>query len=242
MKTGTVFGRVHPAIVAVWAAITAVSRLLPTFPLIGVGGTFTVANVLVPLAGVFFGPWAGLLCAAIGGAIGQLIFPLSAWAGPFSFVIPAVGGLAAGFVMRRSWLWPVVIIVLLGAAWYAFPEGREAWMMPPVYMIGILAAILGALWGSRWLTDENRVKMFVAIFLVSLAGIVASQALGNLFYLVMVRPPWPEVARLAVQGPVERIIFALAAAIVGVPLLTALPKVGVLVGPALYEEEMEEED
>jgi len=241
MRGTTAFGRVHPAIVAVWAAIIAVSRLLPTFPMIGVGGTFTLANVLVPLAGVFFGPWAGMLCAAIGGAIGQLIFPPSAWAGVFSFLIPAVGGLAAGFVMRRNWVWPVAMIALLGAAWYALPEGRAAWMMPPVYAIGVVAAILGAIWGARWLASESRAKMFAGIFLASLAGIVASQALGNLFYLALVRPPVPEVVRLAVQGPIERVIFALAAGIVGTPLLTALPKVGVLVGPALYEEELEEE-
>ncbi len=241
MRTGTVFGRVHPAVVAVWAAIMAIARLLPTIPLIGVGGTFTVANVLVPLAGVFFGPWAGLLCAAIGGAIGYLIFPLSAWAGPFTVLIPAVGGLVAGFVMRRNWLWPVIIIAALGAAWYAFPLGRAAWFMPPVYLLGVVAAVLGAIWGSRWLTDESRARMFAGIFMASLAGIVASQAMGNLFWLILFGPPPAQVAALTLQGPIERIIFAVAAAIVGVPLLTALPRVGVLVGPALYEGEEEDQ-
>jgi hypothetical protein len=215
----------------------AIARLLPTIPLVGIGSTFTVANVLVPLAGVFFGPWAGLLCAAIGGAIGYWIFPMSAWAGPFTILIPAVGGLAAGFAMRRNWLWPVVIIAALGAAWYVFPMGRAAWFMPPVYLLGVVAAVLGAIWGARWLTADNKAKMFAGIFSVSLTGIVASQAMGNLFWLALFAPPPAQVAAVTLQAPIERIIFAVVAAIVGIPLLTALPRVGVLVGPALYERE-----
>ena len=47
---------------------------------------------------------------------------------------------------------------------------------------------------------------------------------------------------LAFTAPVERLFFAIAATIVGVPLMMALPKVGVLVGPRIEEEEEEEEE
>jgi hypothetical protein len=240
MKTRGTFGRVHPAIVAVWAAIIAVAWLLPTFPLVG-GGNFTVGKVLIPLAGVFFGPWAGMLCAAIGSFIGQIYVPGPPFAGVFYFTIQAVGALVSGLVMRRNWLWPVAIIVVLGAAWYASPLGRASWFMPPVYLLGVVAAILGAIWGSHWLAGEDKAKMFAGVFMASLAGIVASQAMGNLMWLVMAGPPPAQVIALTFLGPLERIIFAVAAAIVGVPLLTALPRVGVLVGPALYEEEEEDQ-
>ena len=64
-KRKNLFGGIHPAVISVWAAVLAASHMLPAVPLIGVGGTMSVSTALAPLTGIFFGPWAGLLCAAI---------------------------------------------------------------------------------------------------------------------------------------------------------------------------------
>jgi len=43
----------HPAVIAVWAALIAVVTLVPAFPIIGTGATFSVNAALIPLAGIF---------------------------------------------------------------------------------------------------------------------------------------------------------------------------------------------
>ena len=84
MKKKSVFGEVHPSIIAVWAALIAASHFLPGIPLFGIGGTMSVSAVLLPLTGIFFGPVAGGLCGGIGQFIGYLIEPSAAWAGMFT--------------------------------------------------------------------------------------------------------------------------------------------------------------
>ena len=46
----TTYPKVHPAMIAVWAALMSVSGLLPTFPVFGTGGNFSVSYALAPLA------------------------------------------------------------------------------------------------------------------------------------------------------------------------------------------------
>ncbi|MBC7264418.1 MAG: hypothetical protein H5T64_08680 [Chloroflexi bacterium] len=228
---------VHMAVIAVWAAVLAAASLLPSFPILGTGGSFSIASALVSLSGVFFGPLAGGLCAAIGSIIGGLLAPNTFWAGPPTFLVPTAGAIAAGFAMRRQWLVPLVAIIVLGLAWYLFPLGRQAWFMPTVYLLGVVAIGLLATVFKGWLSSTNPTRLFVAVFLTTLTGIVVSQTVGNLLALNLFKLPRALWATLVFIAPVERLTFALGAAVVGTPLLIGLPKVGVPVGPALYEPE-----
>ena len=92
----------HPAVIAVWAALIAAVMLVPAFPIIGTGATFSVSSALFPLAGIFFGPVAGALCAAIGAFVGHLIAPHTAFFGPLSFLVPTLGAFCAGVVLSNS--------------------------------------------------------------------------------------------------------------------------------------------
>src|SRR5215475_14542520 len=95
--------RIHPATVAVWAAVLSVGYLLPTIPIIGTGGTFSLTTALLPLSGVFFGPIAGALCAAVAGFIGSLIAPHTAWMGMGTFIIGTTTAFTAGCIAWGSW-------------------------------------------------------------------------------------------------------------------------------------------
>ncbi len=232
----------HPAIIAVWAALIAVATLLPAFPIIGTGATLNIGASLVPIAGILFGPWAGAIAAGIGSFIGQLIAPHTVLFGPLQFLISVFGAAAAGLAMQRKWHWPLLLILVLGVVWYLFPLGRQAWATPLLYLVGIIAITIGWVWGKDWLTSSNRAKMFAGFFCASAAGIVVTQAIGNLWALVMFALPpaiWFSVLAIA---PIERILFSLAAAVVGTPLLIGLPKISIPVGPMIYEEEEEFED
>ncbi|MEN6434748.1 MAG: hypothetical protein ABFD14_06005 [Anaerolineaceae bacterium] len=233
----------HPAVMAVWAALMAVASLLPAFPVIGTGVTFNIANCLVPLAGIFFGPWVGMIVAGVGGFIGQLIAPHTVLFGPLQFTIAMLGALGAGFAMRRKYWVSLVLILAFTGIWYLLPNGRAAWATPILYVLGLAFIIVGV-WISRKedpLLSPNKGKMGLAILCASGAGIIVTQAMGNLWAMIFFQLPpaiWYTTLPIA---PVERFLFALGAMVIGVPLFIGLPKIGVPVGPMIYQEESEEE-
>jgi uncharacterized membrane protein len=232
----------HPAVIAVWAALIAVVTLVPAFPMIGTGATFSVSAALVPLAGILFGPIPGAICAAIGAFIGQLIAPHTVFFGPLSFLIPTLNALCAGFAMQKRWYVPLVVIVILSSVWFAFPLGRSVWFTPLIWTLGIGASLVGWFVGSDWLGSDQRAKLFAGVFLAAMCGTIVDHNFGSLWALIMFKLPreiWLAVLPLA---PVERTLFSLGSAIVGTPLLIGLPQIGVMVGRKLYDEEPLEEE
>jgi uncharacterized membrane protein len=232
----------HPAVIAVWAALIAVVTLVPAFPMIGTGATFSVSAALVPLAGILFGPIPGAICAAIGAFIGQLIAPHTVFFGPLSFLIPTLNALCAGFAMQKRWYVPLVVILVLSLVWFAFPLGRSVWFTPLIWTLGIGASLVGWFAGSDWLGSDNRAELFAGVFLAAMCGTIVDHNFGSLWALIMFKLPreiWLAVLPLA---PVERTLFSLGSAIVGTPLLIGLPQIGVMVGRKLYDEELLEEE
>jgi hypothetical protein len=234
----------HPAVIAVWAALTAVASLLPAFPVIGTGVTFNVGNCLIPLAGIFFGPWAGAVAAGVGGFIGQLLAPHTVLFGPFQFTIAMAGAIGAGYAMQRKWLVPTMIITLLAGVWYLMPNGRAAWATPLLYLLGYIFIILG--WFNSRKVDALlspvRSKMAYGILCCSVAGIVVTQAMGNLWAMLFFQLPpaiWYTTLPIA---PIERMLFSLGAMVIGTPLLIGLPKISIPVGPIMYKKESETDE
>ena len=111
MKQAKEIGSIHPAVIAAWAALISVGNLLPSLPIVGTGGTFSVSSALIPLAGILFGPVGGAICAAIGGFIGQLIAPHTAWLGIITFVVGAFNAFVAGHVSRGRPVWALILIL-----------------------------------------------------------------------------------------------------------------------------------
>lgn len=226
---------IYPSVLAVWAALYAATCLLPATPIIGTGATFSLSAVLMPLAGIFFGPWYGAISVAVGAFIGQLIAPHTAVFGLVSFITPAIGAIAAGLAMQRRWIWPLVAILVFGMVWYIFPLGRESWFIPSIYLLGILAIAVGWIWGGDWLRSEKRTRMFASLFVVAMTASIVRYSLGNLLVLNMYALPKEVFLVVLPIAPVERLLFALGAAIIGVPLMIGLSKVGITVGPKMYE-------
>ncbi|MEN4099707.1 MAG: hypothetical protein ROW52_07265 [Anaerolineaceae bacterium] len=232
----------HPAVIAVWAALLAAASLLPAFPIVGTGATFHIGNSLIPLAGIFFGPIPGAIAAGVGGFIGQLIAPHTVLFGPLQFTIAMMGALASGFAMQRRWWVSFGIITVFAATWFLFPLGRAAWQTPLLYLLGFAGIVVGWLISRKEnaLLSPTRSKMALAIFCASIAGIVVTQSMGNLWALIYFQlPPAIWFAVLAI-APFERFLFALGAMVIGTPLLIGLPKTGIQVGPMIYQREDEE--
>jgi len=238
-------GSIHPAIVAVWAAVVAAGYILPTIPIIGIGGTFSVSHALTPLSGILFGPVAGALCSAAGGFIGNLIAPHTAWMGMGTFIIGTTTAFTAGCIAWGKWP-PVaisgsgsfifnggIIVYIVGTIlWFTQEIGRSVVMYPLVYYgLGFIASFAGIIFAGRMFKSKNRLLKFPAVWLCAFGGLVGGATVGNFFSLVLFRQPREIWLGLTVVSPIERAVFALGAMIVGVPLLAALNKIGIFVGP-----------
>lgn len=237
--------KIHSATIAVWAAVIAAGSIVPTIPIAGIGSPFSLSSVLYPLAGIFFGPVAGALCAAIGGFIGNLIAPHTAWIGPFTFIIGTVTAFTTGCVLWAKWP-PVkinmegnfvfngaIIIYFIGTIlWFTQKIGRSIIWIPIVfYGLGFIAMIAGFLLIKKFYFSDKKILKLPAIWIASFSGIVGGAAIGNFFSLLLYEIPREVWVVLTIQSPIERALFAAIAMIIGVPLLEGLRKIGIPVGP-----------
>jgi uncharacterized membrane protein len=229
----------HSAVIAVWAAIIATGNLLPAIPIVGTSGTFNVGAALVPLAGVFFGPIAGALCAAIGAFIAQILAPHSAWLGLATFTVATTNAFVAGCVTRGRWYVSGGVILLGYALWFSTPIGRQAPVFPLVfYTLGLLAVTLGAfLWKKGGPSETKGFLRAFGIFAAAYAGFVGAAGIANFAGILLYKWPAAMWKGLVFVSPLERALFSFGAAVIGIPLLTGLPKIGVRVGPERGSEE-----
>ena len=237
--------KVHPAVIAVWSSVIAAGYLLPAFPILGTGGAFSLSSILNPLSGIFFGPLAGALCSAVGGFIGSLIAPYTAWMGLGTFIIGMTTAFTAGCIAWSKWP-PVtistggnfifnggIIVYIIGTIlWFTQETGRSVIRFPVIfYGSGFFIMITGIIFASRMFAGKSRLLKFPAIWICAFAGLVGGAAIGNFFSLVLYKQPKEVWMFLTVTAPVERAIFAAAAMLVGAPLLAGLNKIGIFLGP-----------
>jgi uncharacterized membrane protein len=237
--------KIHPAVVAVWAAITAAGHFLPTIPILGTGSVFSLSTVLSPLSGILFGPAAGALCSAAGGFVGSLIAPHTAWMGPFTFIIGTITAFTTGCIAWGKWP-PVtisgrgnfiinggIIVYITGTIlWFTQETGRSIIIFPLVfYGLGFISFITGIIFSAEVFSGKNRLLKFPVMWLCVFGGLTGGAAFGNFFSLVIYKLPREIWAALTVIAPVERAVFAAAAMFIGVPLLEGLKKTGISAGP-----------
>jgi len=242
--------KVHPAIIAVWAAVVAAGYLIPAFPIWGTGGRFSLASALNPLSGIFFGPIGGALCSAIGGFIGSVIAPDTAWMGLGTFIIGMTTAFTTGCIAWGKWS-PVtinksgsfvingaIIVYVIGTIlWFTQEIGRSIIRLPIIfYGLGFIAAMAGILFAYKFFISKNKLLNFAAIWLSAFGGLIGGATIGNFFSLVLYKTPKDAWVLLTVTQPMERAVFALVAMLVGVPLLTGLNKIGIFTGPQAEEE------
>ena len=240
-KKKDLFGGIHPAVISVWAALTAAAYMLPAVALIGTGGTLSVATCLLPLTGIFFGPVAGTLCTMIGSFIGYLIAPSSAWMGMFTFIVPTIDTLIAGLATRggKYSLGACGVILVGTLLWYTQKIGRQAWVFGLVMTgYGLLPCVLSIFLCPKILTSKNYLVRFIGIFMVCVGGMVGAALWGDWFGVLLFKTPAITWKILTPLTPMERTIFSVASAVIGTPLLVGLPKIGIFIGPQDPNEEV----
>jgi len=244
-KRLTLPAKIHPAVIAVWAAVVAAAHIVPAIPMLGTGSNFSLVALLSPLSGIFFGPLAGALCSAAGGFIGTLVAPHTAWLGMGTFIVGTVTAFTSGCVAWGGWP-PItlnrrgslvinggIIVYIIGTVlWFSQETGRGLIMFPLVYYsAGCAALIVGSVFAGTVLAGKNEALKLPIVWLCSFGGMVGGATIGNFFFLILYRLPRETWLYLTVAAPLERAVFSLGAALVAAPLLAGLPKIGIFVGP-----------
>lgn len=153
------------ASIAIFAALYAALRIIPTIPMIGTGAMFHLSDILAPLFGILLGPYVGGISIILGtfAAIG-LGTPVSFFGLDF---LPAFAvAVSLGFLVRRKWL-PVVILNGLLLAGYAInpltsnfittPGGTVPYLWMHIVAFIVLLSPLGRKAGE-WIKQEKTVE------------------------------------------------------------------------------------
>jgi hypothetical protein len=242
--------KIHPAVVAVWAALVAAAHLLPTLPMMGTGRTFFFFLALFPLAGILFCPIAGVICAASGGLLGSIVAPHTAWMGPGTFILGTITAFTAGCIAWGTWP-PVtvnskgnfiinggIIVYLVGTLlWFSQEIGRSFIWIPLIcYGAGFIALIVGCIFAGNILAGEKKLLKLPVLWLCAFGGLYGGATVGNFFALVLYSNPREFWIPLVPLSLLERTVFSIGTAIIGAPLLIGLRKIGIFVGPQQDED------
>ena len=249
-------GGIPVAYLAIWAAIIAVSAILPAIPLVG-GGTFGGQEFILALPGLLFGPLGGLVAASVGSLIASLIAPATAYFGLLTFYVAAIAAAVAGLLMqntRRSRLWVLVIYVVGAIAWplmpgissigaYVYAKGAY-WPMHATALLG--------LWASPWAVKQIRTfetrPVALGVAVISWTSYMINHLWLSIGYSYLY-PEGPDQWVFAFMSgivPLQRISLTLVSVVIGSALIIGLHRAGVRFGKdsgsALAEEEEEFDD
>ena len=249
-------GGIPVAYLAIWAAIIAVSAILPAIPLVG-GGTFGGQEFILALPGLLFGPLGGLVAASVGSLIASLIAPATAYFGLLTFYVAAIAAAVAGLLMQntgRSRLWVLIIYVVGAIAWplipaissigaYVYAKGAY-WPMHATALLG--------LWASPWAVKQIRTyeatPVALGVAVISWTSYMVNHLWLSIGYSYLY-PEGPDQWVFAFMSgivPGQRIVLTLVSVVIGSALIIGLHRAGVRFGEdsgsALSETEEEFDD
>jgi len=219
------------SLITCFTALYVVLGFLPISPIIGLPGkAITVAAIMAPIIGVLLGPYIGTLSTFLGGLIGFFFGYFS----PPSLVSGVFAALCAGMlsVGKRSACAFTYFALIFLFGFYPFVG--PVWLYPPLmwFQIAGFFILVSPLQSraSKNLNSWNKSKSLFAFFVTSLTSTLAGQISGSLAFELL---SWPVfVANLDAWKtnwqvitflyPVERIIIALSAALIGTSLYRVL--------------------
>ena len=231
------------ALIAVFAALYSVVRLIPMGPMIGLSGTFSIADCLAPVYGIVLGPFTGGVSIIIG------TFLSMAFGKPVIFMgldfLPAfVNAVAIGFLMKKKWVPAIILNVSLLAIFIVNPLTTQFFSIQiggstitlPFYWLHIVALAvlispLGLKAGS-WVKTLKPSFIAVGVAILAFIGTMMQHLTGNILTEVVstqitgtIAPEtlktiiWPGAFLLY---PWERLTLVILATIVGVALVKTL--------------------
>jgi hypothetical protein len=220
---------VQIALISTFAALHAVLYL------ISFGLWRNWAIYLAPIEGIILGPTAGFLAAFLGSSIPRLALldPLFI----FGIVAEPVSVLSIGLLSRGKWKPVLAIYGAMLAAYFLHPFGRQLPLWTIIDILVALFMIYPTAILSKSLFSKNIKLMSLALIALSFVC-TATDALARIFLLIpiglnaLVFPNFSVLQAVfigsALSSYVEDVIVILVSLFVGVPLLIATSRLGVI--------------
>lgn len=211
----------HVALVGVLAAMIIAAGYIKLTPILGATSyQFSMGSVAIHLVAILLGPVLGTLTAFVGATVGQLLtgqgvaFPL--------FIPAAIGALVSALLYFSYNKVALAVMSATLLVWYAFPVGREAWYFP--FMLVMAIAAIGVFGGyiSKMAHGTNEGHRSIAIFAICLSGLLCDQLAGSILAIPIFGLTADMYLAVLFIYPVERVLMAIATAVIAVPVLRAL--------------------
>jgi hypothetical protein len=215
------------ALATCFTALYAVFGAIKISPIVGLSGqAITAAAIIAPVLGIILGPIIAGLSTFLGGLVGSFFGFFS----PLSVTAGVVTALCSGLTSQRKRSYAVLIYLALFLSLTFYPNVGPAWLFP-LYswfqLVGlvILVSSLQSL-ASDYRKNTGRVRLIYSYFVTALVATLAGQIAGTLTFEFTMAPnssyfllTWEETWFLY---PAERILIAVVATLIGVPLAKAL--------------------
>ena len=229
-------------LVASLAAVYAILRIIPTFPLLGVPGAyFSVSDVIASLYGILLGPYLGPLSIMLGTFIGYFAGKPPVFLG-LDFLPAAINSIVVGFVMRGKRKYSIIIYLVLLVLFFIHPYaprmiqiglsyGEDGLAFPFIWMhlIGLIILVSPVGKHTSRLINEKSIKMSaIGFLLLSLIGTLSQHLMGNLLFSSIILPTLSvEAANTIWWGifwvyPIERVLIVILSVIIGLPIIRTL--------------------
>lgn len=232
------------ALTAIFAAIYAVFRIIPTVPMVGMPGAyFALSDILAPIYGIILGPYIGGLSVLIGtftamGAKAPVFLGLD-------FLPGFVNAVALGFLVRRKWVPVIVLNIALLAIFVAnpltlvfVPLGNVAVPFMWLHIIALIVLISPiGLKAPKWVETSKATLAIVGFASLAFIGTMMQHLMGNILYenifVYVTNFMTPESLALRWQAvfflyPWERLILVILAVVIGLPLIRVLQRTSLI--------------
>jgi hypothetical protein len=226
------------ASIAIFSALYAALRIIPTIPMIGTGATFHLSDILAPLFGILLGPYVGGISIIIGTFVAIGLGTPAPFLG-LDFLPAFVVAVSIGFLVKGKWL-PVVVLNALLLIVYALNPFTvnfivTPWGTVPYLWMHIAAFIVLLLLGrqaGRWVKSPKTTLITAGFIILAFIGTMMQHLTGGLLYeTVFGTIGSMTVASFATTWnivfyiyPWERLALIVGAVLVGVPVTKALQK------------------
>ncbi len=227
------------ALISLFAVLYTVLRLVPTFPMVGVLGTFSASDTLAPIYGVLLGPYVG------GGSIIIGTFLAIAFGKPATFLgldfLPAtVAAVSLGFMVQRRFRPVIAIFIVLLGLFLVHPFTLRFVTLPngvpvPFNWLHLVALVILVSPLSRravdWITSVSPKRLPLGLAVLSFIGTMMQHVTGGFLFESVLglvlntikANAWPALwTTIFYAYPFERLIVTVVAALIGSALITTL--------------------
>ena len=231
------------AIISSFSVIYGISRIIPSFPVVGVpGASFSLGDVLIPIYGIFLGPTLGFASIMLGTFLGFVFGKPPIFLG-WDFLPAASATLFVGLMMRNKRMISAVLFLIALTIFLLLPYTEilislnEQVQIPFNWMhIIALLLIISPIGKSAIRSISNNTSSFiVGFFIIAITSTLFQHIIGGIMFQTTLgiylgaieADAFPRIWQVIFYVyPIERIAIAILATIVGVPVIKSLKRSG----------------